>query len=585
MKTRLGLGTPLLTLCVVALTGCGVPLWRRPTKVDMVIYRHPERYSAFPSLYSSPKDELWVSFGWNTTRSHYGSAAGGKTGGEAFHSPDGGTTWLHRGEDKAYAAAPAKLTAFALKDGTLLTIWPRMHEVMPMSRKAELEKQGVAVKVWKAGHISASYRVGMRRRAPGSEKWEPSIVKLPPFASMGGFGCGAVLRDGTILKPVYGNLRRDDKVNGAWVLRSTDNGATWQLITMAYDGVHSLNEAELVELPDGRVLAMIRSESGRGGGPRHHVGFLWQVESADGGATWSTPVMTELWGYPPHLLLTREGDVLCTYGYRRPPYGIRACFSHDLGRTWDVANEVILRWDALPDGPGRGKGYGGDLGYPRTVQLRDGTFFTAYYITLGDGVTHIAATRWARGTRGPDHFKRGAAAIAKPDPSAPPQLIVGEERPWRLERAMIQTFIPRKPQVGMVAIRVSAESGLKGRLHTHGLYVAIRKPRPGGWYTKVIGTSRRLKPEQIQMGGWNAFVFDKPVPVTPGETYALTVYNEDYTGGVGPKVRPELKGDRDWFLNSGDGALKDYPNGSIDPNTDIDIAFKVYAEPGPLPRE
>ena len=34
-----------------------------------------------------------------------------------------------------------------------------------------------------------------------------------------------------------------------------------------------------------------------------------------------------------------------------------------------------------------------DLGYPVSVQLVDGTVFTAYYLTLGR-VTHVAASRW-----------------------------------------------------------------------------------------------------------------------------------------------------------------------------------------------
>ena len=41
-------------------------------------------------------------------------------------------------------------------------------------------------------------------------------------------------------------------------------------------------------------------------------------------------------------------------------------------------------------------GSSADLGYPKTVELSDGSLFTVYYFTLGDGVTHVAATKWAR---------------------------------------------------------------------------------------------------------------------------------------------------------------------------------------------
>ncbi len=37
---------------------------------------------------------------------------------------------------------------------------------------------------------------------------------------------------------------------------------------------------------------------------------------------------------------------------------------------------------------------GADVGYPITLQFADGTLYTIYYITLQDGITHIAGTRW-----------------------------------------------------------------------------------------------------------------------------------------------------------------------------------------------
>ena len=383
---------------------------------------------------------------------------------------------------------------------------------------------------------------------------------------------------------MYGKNRVDDPATRAWVLRSTDGGDSWQLVTQAYDGVHAFNETELIQLPDGRVLAMIRAFGG-GVGPLFDRGFLWQTVSEDRGRTWSKPVRTDIWGYPPHLLLTKEGDVLCTYGYRRLPFGIRVCFSRDGGKTWDTENEAILRYDALPHGPGPGRGAAGDLGYPRTVQLRDGTFLTAYYITLGDGVTHIAATRWSRDYIGPRHLKRGAAAIPTPDPKLPPECIMGETGSQQLKYGVMQSFVPTHPQVKMVAVRVSQESAREDLEHTYGLRVAIRKPTDQSWWTKWIAFSRTLAPQNVTIGGWNAFVFDKPVAVEPGRMYALTVYNNDYIGGGKTKLKEGLTGDHCWYLNSNRGQMGGYPNGSISPREETDIAFRVYVEVGPLPTE
>lgn len=82
--------------------------------------------------------------------------------------------------------------------------------------------------------------------------------------------------------------------------------------------------------------------------------------------------------------------MVCVYGYRAAPYGIRATVSDDSGATWGP--EMVLRDD----------GGSGDLGYPRTVLREDGTLVTAYYFNSKDdtiqhhgGVRHIAATLWS----------------------------------------------------------------------------------------------------------------------------------------------------------------------------------------------
>ena len=567
----------LLVLLSVALHAA------EPMKKDMVLYRHEGRYSAFPSLFKGEGDHLCVSFGWNTTGSHYGKAAGGERGSVLLYSPDGGTTWLQKGKDEGYKDRPAEISSLTCSDGTKVSISPRMHEVLPGEKKEELTKRGVKVKEWPGGHISASYRVRYRVDPPGLDNATTGYAKLPHFASMGGFGFGVVLPDDTILKPVYGLQNVDDPASRSWVLRSTDKGQTWNLIDTAYNGVNGFNESDLLVLPSGRILCMIRAYGGKQTLPRREQGWLWQSHSDDGGKTWTGLRRTNIWGYPPTLLLLKNGDVLCSYGYRRGPFGIRACLSHDKGKTWDVENEIVLRADALPEGPGKGRT--GDLGYPRSVQLSDGTIFTVYYITLGDAVTHIAATKWSLDYRGPSDVLRGPAAIPKPDPSLPPEFIVGAGHTLELQYGLMQTFIPVKPQVKMIAVRIGKESMSPGLTHTHGLRVVVRKPRGKTWWTKFIETSNTLKPDEVK-AGWNAFVFEKPVDVTPGELYAFTLYNNDFIGGKETRLKDGLTGDHRWYVNCGKPyGLRDYPNGSRDPQVDQDLAFKVYAEEGELPSD
>jgi hypothetical protein len=77
-----------------------------------------------------------------------------------------------------------------------------------------------------------------------------------------------------------------------------------------------------------------------------------------------------------------------TYGRRAAPYSIRGRLSGDGGRTWGA--EVVLR-----------DGGGVDLGYPRSVQRKDGKVVTVYY--FWDKATgperYLAATIWDPGKR------------------------------------------------------------------------------------------------------------------------------------------------------------------------------------------
>ena len=86
-------------------------------------------------------------------------------------------------------------------------------------------------------------------------------------------------------------------------------------------------------------------------------------------------------GVPAHVLQLKSGSIVCAYGYRRAPFGVRVAFSAD-GETWE---ERILRDD----------GEHGDLGYPASVQLADERILTVYYFHDADGVRFIAGSVYA----------------------------------------------------------------------------------------------------------------------------------------------------------------------------------------------
>jgi Neuraminidase (sialidase) len=139
------------------------------------------------------------------------------------------------------------------------------------------------------------------------------------------------------------------------------------------------DEPHVVELKDGKLVAMIRAE------PKDHTQtFLRQTESTDSGKTWSVTHKTPIYGYPPHLIRLRNDWLLVVYGVRREPFGEHACLSKDGGKTWDVENEITLR--TAPNG---------DLGYPSSVQLEDGSILNVYYQVQQAGEkTSLLSTHW-----------------------------------------------------------------------------------------------------------------------------------------------------------------------------------------------
>lgn len=141
-----------------------------------------------------------------------------------------------------------------------------------------------------------------------------------------------------------------------------------------------------VRLPGGRILVAQRcKEGGAGFADMQH--WIDLYASDDAGSTWSyltrPAADTGRGGNPPTLTRLRDGRLSLTYGYRKPPFGMRARLSSDGGATW--SDEIVLR-----DGAGNH-----DLGYPRTVQRPDGVIVTAYYFNdRADGERYIEATLW-----------------------------------------------------------------------------------------------------------------------------------------------------------------------------------------------
>ena len=124
-------------------------------------------------------------------------------------------------------------------------------------------------------------------------------------------------------------------------------------------------EPYAIELDDGTIICHIRSDR-YGESPAF---TLYQTESYDGGKTWTIPhqLLSDRGGAPSHIMKHSSGALIATYGYRTLPYGIKAMFSYDGGKSWSDG-EYLYSNDIS-----------GDLGYPSTIEFPDGSLLTVFY--------------------------------------------------------------------------------------------------------------------------------------------------------------------------------------------------------------
>ncbi len=167
-----------------------------------------------------------------------------------------------------------------------------------------------------------------------------------------------------------------------FLYESFDGGESWVKLSRIDkpEGTvtDNLHEPHIIELPSGELIAAIRGQ----GEPVYHGFSMFFASSTDGGRSWSKPWSCSIAGSPPHMMLLPDGAVLLSYGRREAPCGIRAVISRDGCRSFGEEMEIS-------------KGINGDLGYPSTVMLPDGTLLTVYYKLYGsDNRTSIMYTKW-----------------------------------------------------------------------------------------------------------------------------------------------------------------------------------------------
>jgi len=349
-----------------------------------VICKEPGNYIGWPSIARTIDGELLVVFSGDREE-HV--CPFGKT--ELVRSRDGGETWSAAETINNTPLDDRDAGIIVLRTGTIVVSWFTAPLTLAyLQRWQGLHPESV-LKAWERHilKISAADRQRWfgnwtRRSTDGGHTWEDAVDSIATTPH------GAIeLSDGRLL---FVGTGRQDQPGLMLAMESADEGRSWhQIGMMPVPPEHSrpsevpFDEPHCVESPGGRLICLWRHQ------PSYRSPAEWylqQCESDDGGRTWSAPHPTPMWGFPAHLIRLHNGDLLATYGHRRPPFGQRVCLSHDGGETWDIVHEIVLRDDAA----------NGDLGYPASLELSPGELLTVYYqIDRPGEKTSLMLTRWS----------------------------------------------------------------------------------------------------------------------------------------------------------------------------------------------
>lgn len=376
---------------------------KRTFMKHFTIYKEPGFYISFPHIVYLPSGKLALVFRKASKFSADAAIAGVVT----HHDPDSsieivlseddGQTWSEKSRTiykSKYGVNDPSLTV--LSDGGLLLRFVAL-EVVPTRQVRSLNGRRIFSHRVEHGLVATVVGNMVCHSADDGVTWqELGISDAPGLTNACSRDPILEMSDGSLLMPVYTGSPQRSEI--AWVIRSFDQGATWYEPTIIMcdpkgerspqQGIN-FSETSLVHLGNGELLALTRSDesfhtSNDEFVPVGGVGELHSSRSYDSGLSWEFPRRTGIFGTPGALALLNNGLLLATYGYRKTPFGVRCCISRDKGRTWDIDQRVVIRDDAPT----------WDCGYPFTVELKNGSLLTVYYLADSSGNRHIAGTIW-----------------------------------------------------------------------------------------------------------------------------------------------------------------------------------------------
>jgi sialidase-1 len=335
-----------------------------------VICKEEDRYIGWPTITKTKSGELVAVFSGNRDEHvcPYGIT-------QMIRSKDNGKTWTDPITINNTPLDDRDAGILETNKGTWVVTW--FTSMVFDNDRSYLQHPEYKRHREKLNEDTVNYWLGnwTRRSLDNGKTWEEPVKQLVTAPH------GPIeLKDGRLLYVGTTTINNEKKLA---VEESKNDGITWNLLATIDipddESIDPYSEPHVVELSNGKLVAMFRYQPSD-----RSKSFLRQTESLDGGKTWTVTKKTNIWGYPPHLLKLKNDWLLLSYGVRKIPYGERACISKDGGKTWDIENEIIL---SLSDS--------GDLGYPASTQLDDGSIITIYYqIDKSGEKTSLMQTHW-----------------------------------------------------------------------------------------------------------------------------------------------------------------------------------------------
>ena len=317
-------------------------------------------------------------------------------------SDDRGRTWSITKQKSPVLAR----NRVSLPGGTVMEMGTSGWIRYPRTEIKSLQKRGYHV--WDLGakndYCAIIYDLWLKTSTDGGKTWKKREIhkQLPFFAHFVGRGPLRRLDDGSLVFLAYGYGKEgrsvDPKTKGVgmtlgrshvYCVRSDDAGKTWSAVRAADGALSPLSTGFSETFPvidgNGRMFLMIRTGL---------ASPAFAVSSRDGGRTWSKVRKTPINAKHPLPWKLSDGTLVCSYQRRgAAPFGVRARFTKDMGKTW--GEEIVLRDDVAVSNA---------LAEANTVQFSDGTLFTAFQAVKVDDRgrvrPYIAGCHWTRTYRG-----------------------------------------------------------------------------------------------------------------------------------------------------------------------------------------